>query len=342
MTSSIFKIRETPTIGITTLIKKTVLGSDGALYAHLDTAERINQLDNPLYLSLERYDSVLGNVTFCRRKDHWYIRYFAFEGLYQSSGLKQNKRKKNSGVKKELNCFFDDILTKGYKESKVKSFYAYVDPKNVKSVWITQELGFSKIGEIVTQTYSRINPRSCGRLQKLDSLSEHADQISTFFSSNNYFFKKEFEKGSGFVIREESGEIVAFAKTTQANWQIKRLPGKFGKLLIRLIPFIPGLNKIIKPKKHSFVVPEAVFVKDNEPALLTELFDGILHHESKNLMLWWVDPKESLYLNARDKMKWGILNKLVGTSEVDVICRTKSNDFIEMDKPFYCSGIDFV
>ena len=160
--------------------------------------------------------------------------------------------------------------------------------------------------------------------------------------TNNYCFEKELKKGEFYILRDENQEVLAFSKITSADWEIKRLPGKMGGVFIKMIPFIPGLNKIIRPKRHSFIVPEAVFVKENNPELLTHFFEGILAEESKNLMLWWVDPKDKLYKSVIQKVKWGLLNKIVGVSPVNVISKSINQDFIDSNQPFYSSGVDSV
>lgn len=64
MLSSLFRINTEPSKGVIDILKKTTLGSNGGLYQHLNTEARVLDLDNPLFLTLERNDKVLGNVTF--------------------------------------------------------------------------------------------------------------------------------------------------------------------------------------------------------------------------------------------------------------------------------------
>ena len=58
--SSIFKIRKEATPALLELLNNTTLGTNGAMYRHLDTKSRILEADNPLYLSMERNDKVIG------------------------------------------------------------------------------------------------------------------------------------------------------------------------------------------------------------------------------------------------------------------------------------------
>jgi len=338
----IFKLREKATAGIVDLLESVTLGTNGAHYAHLDTRTRIEELDSPLHLSMERNENVLGNITFCRRGKDWYIRYFAVSPKLQSAGQKKSKAKKTNLLKSELSKFFSMTLDEGHEGEEVDSFYAYIDPNNEKSLWIGEMFGLETIGHIDTQTFSRVSPKQSPRVEKIEDWSLVKSLVEEHFGDYQYFISLHTSKPPFYIIRDENGEIIAFTKTTIANWEIKRLPGKFGSVLTKLIPLIPGVRKIIRPKKHTFIVPEAVIVKDNNPELLSELFEGILHKNSLNLIIWWIDENEKLYQTTKGNIKWGILNSMVGVTKANVVVNAKSELKNQSVNPFYTSGVDFI
>lgn len=329
----IFKLRDEPTEGILQLLESVTLGTNGAMYRHLDTRNRIHEVDNPLFLSMERHSSTIGNITFCKRDKIWYIRYFAFDKLLQSSG-KENKPKKEGLLRRELNQFFDTTMEEG-----VDSFYAYIDPQNKKSLWMSENFGFQAISSISTQTFSRVNPKNSNRVSK----SEDWEDVKTVMEHQfkNYLFYNDYhlQKGPFYVLKDSNGEVLACLKYDIANWRIDRLPGKMGNLTTNLIPYIPFLNKLINPKQHRFLVPEAVYVKDNNPQLLDELYSAVLAQEELNLIIWWVDTKDSLYSEIKNKVNWGLLNKMIGQSEAKVVVKTKKP---LTNAPVYTIGIDFI
>jgi archaeosine-15-forming tRNA-guanine transglycosylase len=337
----IFKFRTEPTEEILTLLESVTLGTDGAHYRHLDTRERIQEADNPLFLSMERHQKVLGNVTFCKRHKNWYIRYFAFEGAHQAKGKK--KSSSQGLLKRELNDFFEGRLNSG----EVESFYAYIDPRNVKSLWMSENFGFKTTGKIATQTYSSIRKPKKGRVEIEKNPAEIPAEITSQFHHQRFFFEDQLKKGNHFAIRNEKGELIAFAKTTQANWEIKRLPGKMGGFLVKILPYVPFLNQLIRPKNHAFTVPEAVFIKDNEPQLFKELFDGILAHLNQRVIIWWVDEKDDLYGSIKSEVNWGLLHKVIGVSHANLVERTttETNLGSRVTEPVevsYTSGFDFI
>ena len=339
----IFKIREQATKEIVQLLDSVTLGTNGAHYRHLDTEEKISEADNPLFLSLERHEKVLGNITFCRRGKDWYVRYFAFDTMVQSAGKKKSGANKSGLLKTELTKFFSTALKEGYKDSQVDSFYAYIDPNNEKSLWMSENFGFRKVAEIATQTYSRAHPKESNRLVKIDKWTDVKDVVQEHFKDYNYYNDVHIQKPPFYLLKDERGEILAFATISHANWEIKRLPGKFGGLLTKLIPYIPRIRKLIHPKEHSFIVPEAILVKDNHSELLSELLEGILAAEDKNLIIWWTDTNEPLYQDVKGQVKWGLLHKVIGVSNAHLVVKDTTERVVERNqKPFYTIGFDFI
>ena len=335
MNSKLVHIRHEVTPAVIDLLESVTLGTNGAHYRHLDTRQRIEDADNPLFLSIERNESILANATFCQRDSSWYIRYFAFDNRFQSSGTKKSSG--NSLIKREIESFFQDAMdNKG-----VKSFYAYIDPKNVKSLWMSENFGFKTISQVATQTFSRVNPKASSRIVKLERREEVEMIIRSQFSDYNYYFEAQ-SQAPFYALKNEIGEVIALAKINLADWEIKRLPGKMGGLLPKIIPFIPRLNKLIRPKKHSFVVPDCVWTKNNDDELVEELFEAILHAEKRNLIIWWVDVKDDLYKTIGSKVKWGLIHKMIGVSHANVVERRADSSVENENKPVFTAGFDFI
>lgn len=339
--SSLFKLREQPTKQLIALLNSATLGTNGAKYRHLKTEDRIYSADNPLYLSIERNERLLGNVTFCRRGSEWYIRYFAFDSALQGTG---KRRSKGGGglIKRELNQFFEATLHGDTEFGKVDVHYAYIDPKNEKSLWMSENFGFKQVANIATQTFSRVSIPKSTRVRKESDWEELAPVFRKVYGEFQFYFEEHLKVGPFFVLRGENNEVLAATKISKATWVIERMPGKMGGLMTKLIPLIPILRKLIRPKNHTFLVPEAVFTKNNDPRFLTELFEGILSLEQERLIFWWTDEKNPLYNSIKDEVRWGLLNKIIGINTASLVVRQTEGEEYDKSRPAYTSGFDFI
>lgn len=338
-----FQVRREPTESILALLDDITMGTDGAHYRHLDTREKIKELDAPLFFTLERNNKAIGNITVSERNDDWYLRHFAFSKGLQGSGKKRSNSAGNSGLKGEVTNFFNNLLEGSFTSKKGRCIYAYIDPENQKSLWVSESFGFRKVRTITTQSFSRLSPKRSQRLVKDLSWEEVNPLIEKEYANYSFYHPVQTAKGPFYGLKNSEGELIAVSKITRAEWQIKRLPGKLGGLLVSLIPYIPMLNRLIKPKHHSFLVPDAVWIKDNDPRLLEELLEGILHETKLNLMLWWVDANESHYAAVKTKMNWGPAHKIIGIHDAYLMVLGPDKLINKLkNEPHFTSGYDFV
>lgn len=336
-----FVLREKYNDDVLNLLKSVTLGSNGALYHHKKIDQRIKQLYNPWFLNLERNDRVLGNITFCRRPKNWYVRYFAFDIGMQSSPQQPRSSAPNTGLKKRINRFFDDAFK--LEENSPEIFYAYIDPRNERSLWMSQNFGFYTAAKIATQTFSRVRLKLNANVKSTQPDKFIKDKIEEIYGKHPFYFTYHTYNEEPFYTLTINNHIVAFAKTHQAEWKIVRLPGKNGAFLKKIIPYVPGLRKIIRPGSHSFITVDSVWSENNNPKYIEQLFEGILHQESSNTIIWWVDQKEAIYKEVKDKVNWGLLNKLNGVQEVDLVIRKPIGESQKpYETPTYVTGIDFI
>lgn len=336
-----FVLRENYNDDVLALLKSVTLGSNGARYQHQRLENRIKQVYKPLYLNLERNERVLGNITFCRRPENWYVRYFAFDLGMQTTHQKPRSKADNSGLKKRIGDFFESAFE--LKKDSPSTFYAYIDPRNERSLWMSQNFEFYTVAKIATQSYSRVKPKPQKQVEELKLNDFVRKKVEETYGDHPFYFTHHTFNKDPFYALTIDGEIIAFAKTHSAEWKITRLPGKNGTFMRNIIPFVPGLRKVIRPNSHVFTVVDSVWSKDNDPKHLEQLFEGILYHENTNTMIWWVDQKEPLYKRMKDKVNWGLLNKVNGVQNVDLVVRTPRNkEKLKLEKPSYITGFDFI
>lgn len=341
--SSRFTIRKEATPALLELLTKTTLGTNGACYRHLDTRTRILEADNPLFVSLERDGKVQGNVTFCNRGKRWYVRYFAFSGQKQASKNVNRVAKSNSILKQQIADFYDEVFDGQHGEAP-ESFYAFIDPKNERSKWMSEQFGFTTEAQLITQSFSRKKTRLNPNVRLIEDQNVIDEQLEKIKKTHSYYIEEHAKRGPFYGLYNENNELIAFSKITRVNWVIQRLPGYFGGIFTKLLPFTPGICRIIKPEQHQFLVPESVWVCENNPQSLTALFEGILAVENRNMILWWVDRRESLWRETKSAVNWGLVHRMTSHPIVDVVVLRKNplkQDELR-NKPIFVAGWDMV
>ena len=337
-----FKLTEEVKPEIVDLLTEVTLGTTGVRYKHLDTAKRVHQVDEPLFYYLQRREKVLANITFCRRAEDWYIRYFAFRTALQRSTDTKSEDHSNSLLKKEIESFFQAGLNGEIDHQNIQRFYAYIDPKNDRSLWMSKNFGFNTIAELSTQTFSRVFPKRSKRFEWSEPTIELQERIKSTFGNHSFFFEAYLPKDKMALIKDDKGEILAFCRVSMAHWRIDSLGGKLGEFQAKVLPYIPIINRLVNPKLHTFVVPDSVWVKDGNPQILTELYESLIKETKANMLIWWADNEEPLYKTVKNKVNWGPMNSIMGVSPVNVVARQKEGEVPKLTQPMYVVAIDAI
>jgi hypothetical protein len=331
-----FSTRTKHSAQIVKLLKVVTLGSNGARYKHRGIEKRIELLYKPLYVNLSIREKLIANVTFCRRDKDWYVRYFAFDQVFQSAKQGKSRPNKRGKIKAKLRSFFENALED---PEGPDQFYAFIDPKNERSQLFSESLGFSPVATIATQTFSRLKPKN-QNIEKLHDKNQVKELITNEFSERPLFHPYQSYNETPFYVLKEKGEIIAFAKSHDAEWEIEQLPGKYGNVLTRIVPFIPMINKIIRPNSHKFTAIDSVWVKDHNSKYFEQLAEGILASEKHNVIHWWVDKQDETWKGLSKSVGWGLLQKINGVHDVNLV--TKSKEKKKLKGPAYISGFDFI
>lgn len=344
---SFFKISEKPLPEIVSLLKQTRLGTNGAQYRHLDTAQRIGQVEKPLFLYIQRQERVLGNITFSRRKmqggeNAFYIRYFAFDTSWSSSG-KGIEKSGNSLLKSGLEVFFDHAFQGEYGEP-ADLFYAYIEPANTRSMWMAHQFSFKQRTTFVTWSFSRLFPKQVSGFMHLNKAYQSAyfDQLNETYGRHALFYPYHTEQAPHHFGIVEEGRLVCACAAHVVQWEIVRLPGKYGRTLTTLLPWVPFLRKVINPKAHRFAAIEGVVVLPGQEHRLAELFESILAVTQTHLLLSWYDQRDSELANYFGAQDRGIAKWLIPLQSAHLMTKTLEPVHEKHKPPYYISAFDLI
>jgi hypothetical protein len=338
-----YTIRNEASEGLLELLSQTTLGTNNLRYKHLDTPTRIKEADNPLFISLERDGKVQGNITLCNRQKQWYVRYFAFAHQKQASKNANRIQKTNSRLKQEMASFFDEIFNGKFGEAP-ESFYAFIDPANERSKWMSELFGFRTETQLISQSFSRTKPQINPQVRLLEDQTIINKILENIKANHAYYVEAHAKRGPFYAYFDENNQVKAMVKVTRVNWVIERLSGFFGGVMVKFIPFIPKIRKIVKPKNHRFLVAESVWMPEKNSQILSDLFEGVLAVENRNMLMWFVDRREPVWRENRQLINWGLYHKLVPLQVVDVVV-LRQNPLMKDElrrKPIFVAGWDLV
>ena len=318
-----------------TFLEGTELGTNGTKYTHLDLRKRIYEADHSTSFSLKRNQRIIANVTFCVRDFAFYVRYFAFHPQFQSNARSERKRDVRSSLEQSIEGVFKKL-----EDQKELPFYAYIDADNSRSQHMGNRFGFNPYTGIVSRTFSRLYPRKINGSSFSSDWNEIAERVKKEYSHYDGYFNNHVQKPPFVVLRDAHGTIEAYAKFTLVKWKFHRLPGLFGGLLVSLLPYIPILRRLIKPKSHAFLCPD-IISHGMDSKQLEQLFSAALALYKVNSIIWFVDPNDEVYHKVKENLRWGILDRIIGTKKVNVMVRNAKRLY-SSKRPFFVNSFDLI
>lgn len=343
----ILKIEREPDDQIIELLEENIIGTPGKsmLYKHVDVRKKVGMVSNPYFANLSIRNRLYGTICFSKRDvfisgksyQAFYLRYFTFRESFRTTNPKDHKRQTPSLIREDMAQI---MKGKGLDFDRDLILYAYVDPGNTRSKRIIDEFGFEKAGSFQVIPFSRIWPKK-SKYVEIAEESRYAEikeyLMESYKDEQLVSFENLFRRGNYFVFVDK-GKMVCGVQAIPDQWEILEMPGAGGKILMNVVPNIPILNRLFRPK-YKFVFFESVFCVDGYEKQLSLLFESTLVHYKVNSGILCMDQKSALYAKVK-KNKLGLKHKIQGEKQIDIVVKTSDKNLINDNLPISVSGVD--
>jgi hypothetical protein len=353
--------------GMLEILNHAVQGSEGGLRFQLQNIpERIAAYrDQIRFVSLYRKNKVTGTVGSCYRMTGQgnlrypssYIRYLAFDAVYQSDISR--KKKKREVIKPEKDDTFKqktlEIFSKPHllefrqvNESDKHIMYAFIESMNERSKNLVNQVGYEYIRSFLTVAFSRFSPKPDNRVTKITS-EEEKDKMKSllleFYHDYSLFIPDNAFYGDKYYILKEGGEIIAGVSAIPSVYKIYDMPGIWGWIYMKVLPKAPYFKRLFHPEEFRHLVFDAIYCRKGKEDKLASLFESVCATEGYFTGLTWLDDRSELFDKLRSGVRMGALNRMLNAKPGLVYMRflnfTEKEKESFFDAPAYISGFDF-
>jgi hypothetical protein len=353
--------------GMLEILNHAVQGSEGGLRFQLQNIpERIAAYrDQIRFVSLYRKNKVTGTVGSCYRMTGQgnlrypssYIRYLAFDAVYQSDISR--KKKKREVIKPEKDDTFKqktlEIFSKPHllefrqvNESDKHIMYAFIESMNERSKNLVNQVGYEYIRSFLTVAFSRFSPKPDNRVTKITS-EEEKDKMKSllleFYHDYSLFIPDNAFYGDKYYVLKEGGEIIAGVSAIPSVYKIYDMPGIWGWIYMKVLPKAPYFKRLFHPEEFRHLVFDAIYCRKGKEDKLASLFESVCATEGYFTGLTWLDDRSELFDKLRSGVRMGALNRMLNAKPGLVYMRflnfTEKEKESFFDAPAYISGFDF-
>ena len=328
---------------IVELFDNILWGTGENQYKHKDSRKRLELLDQPNFVELHLNEQLAGICLFINRRvvykdkcwNYFAVRYLFSTPEFRHTGIAGRYAGKAMQLMED-------------RQTEPTFFIGVVEHRNKKSFRLVSKVGYKPYTTIKTVGFSRFFPSFSKNVRLLNAEKEQQKVLSllkNFYSEYSFVHFNSIFKESYYVY-EENGEIIAGAQAQKAHWVIKNLGKGWLKIAMKIVPWIPFINKVFNPDKFEFLGFDGIFYKKGREGALFKVFNHLLKSNQLNSGMFWADHKSTLYKELLATGKLGLLNYF--TDEGDSYMMVKAinvGDSIEdqlMATPTYHSAFDFL
>ncbi|HKK76886.1 MAG TPA: GNAT family N-acetyltransferase [Saprospiraceae bacterium] len=329
---------------IVNFLKTVRLGTDGAVYRHYDTEDRIAHIEQPYTAYATEGEKFVACMVMSRIEtwqgdqplDSYYIRYFSAHPDYRGKG-----------ITKEMSLLFIDAFVKTLPQGTL--LYGVLEGGNSRSIKIVEKVGFEDRKPVRTIGFSRFFPKGSKRIERITTEAEREEVLNLledFYADYAIrHFQNVFQKDRYYVIREK-GEILAGLQVHKTVWKVESMPGLSGKIMLNVLPRLPLVNKMFNPRHFEFITFEGIYYKSGEEAALYELIEGLLAQEKLKSAVFWLAEDAPLAKMILERGKLGLIHRFVKDAGTFIAYNTTNLSEEQLEQllryPPYISSFDFI
>jgi hypothetical protein len=201
--------------------------------------------------------------------------------------------------------------------------FATIDRTNLRSMNFSSQMGLETVGSFAAFSFSRMKP---GRSERIESVEEKErtlilNQIKDYYKDYTLFYTDAIFQNNDYYVIKQGGRMVAGLQIYPVVWKIVDLGSQLANSTVGLITRIPWVRKRFSPDELSFLALDAIYCEKGSENVLYELIEGVLERTGNYIAMMMMDTESDLYKLFRDRRKFGILHKIMGTSMAEIRMR---------------------
>ena len=324
------------------LLQQTTYGTHGPQYRHTGQAEKVAHIIGPRFFELWKGDELAGTYCLSERQVHtlagpilgFYGRYFAVAAAHQGRGY-------GHLLKQEAVRYIERTQPQPH------LIYAYVEGANIRSLKAFAAAGFHELAQLEALAFGRLYPRHDARFSQLPTAEQPAmrARLAAAYQAHSLVqFDHLFDDNKYFVLHE-NGEIIAGVQANPVRWRIVAMPGFSGQLLLRVLPHVPVLKRLINPANYQFAALEALYAQPGREPELLALLESVLAHFGYTSALMMLDTNSPLHQYLKGSGKLGLLQAIKKPTYSQVLGKLNGLHPAQVKpaptQPLYASAFDY-
>lgn len=210
--------------------------------------------------------------------------------------------------------------------------FAYVEETTEFSLKISEHTGHAAEADIPLQLFSRLRPRRNKRVGLIRE-AEHdlvLNGLGRLYADHDLAdFNSSFRPDETYVFRREDG-LSASVQAEILNWQIVTMPGLYGKLLLDILPFVPGWKSFLNLRDLKVVRFGNIFFEPGKAGDFFSLAETCLAQNKTRVGLIMLDNRSDVLRSLRQGGDFGLLSRAMkGNAKLRIDTAFMGDDLVD-------------
>jgi hypothetical protein len=302
---------EHPSDATHALLANTVWGSRATRYRILDIKAKLARLRDPCFFVLSEAEEEL--CVFVLDRCEKRVAGQLCDGFHfvMASTVPHRQNEGLAGVLIGLAREYcvSTIKTPGFG-------FAYVEATTEFSLHLSDQIGHDAEADLPLTLFTRLLPRPCPQTAPLEPEEtgaliaalekRYADHQMTDFATS-------LSRNECFVIREDEA-IVGAVQAEVLRWSVESMPGAKGKFLLKVLPRMPGLNRLLDLQDLRIVRFSNLLITDGHEQKFLALLESCLHRHRSLIGLIMLDKRSAVLAQFHHAGRHGLLSRAISGS----------------------------
>lgn len=296
------------------LLKTTIWGTDGLRYLSHGLKEELARIPNFRMIRLLQDEILLGVYGLAEKNIS-----------IGDAKIKAIHRMLLAVDQKHLGQGFGKLLVEQTKhhfldmKNDAVMLYGYIEEQNSRSLGLSKKAGYQNIGTFQSVLFNRFRPQPNSAIEQPVDKDELRSLLEEHYAE---FALCDIEQSlipSEYYLVRRSGVIVAGLQAHRKCYSIVDLGGWYGGLLLRGLPKMPFLRRLLPNGNLEFLLVSNIYVAPGFEDDFCNLLEGILSLYELHVAMAFLDINSPVLERLQAKGGFGVLSKLGVESFVHVM-----------------------
>lgn len=199
--------------------------------------------------------------------------------------------------------------------------FAYVEASTVFSLRLSEQIGYAVDAKIPLTLFSRLVPKAVPAVAQLrpEEVSGVVEKLEALYEDHELNDFSDTLNCEDYLVLRDQGRVVAGAQTEVLNWSVQSMPGFAGTLLLKVLPHLPGFNRILNLRDLRIVRFGNLLLPERQEEALFQVLETALALNRAKVGLIMLDERSPFLQKIRDHGRLGLLSvALKGSAQLHI------------------------